>query len=113
MVPKPFQRALPLLTLGLLMVWGMLGGIAFAEQLTVLEETGSHDERALEGLTLAVKSGESALDGITILLSIAGGGQIVWSSLPLVTLDRPRPQFLEFPRAIPTLLPVLLSCWRI
>lgn len=40
----------------LVVIWLLMGGLAFAEQLDVVSETGSHDEQALEHLQLAVKS---------------------------------------------------------
>lgn len=44
----------------LVMIWLLMGGLAFAEQLNVVLETGPHDEQALEHLQFAVKS--EALD---------------------------------------------------
>lgn len=40
----------------LVAIWLLMGGVAFAEQLNVVTETGPHDEQALEHLQLAVKS---------------------------------------------------------
>ena len=41
---------------GLVLVWFLMGGLALAEQMNVLSETGTHDEHALDSLQLAVKS---------------------------------------------------------
>ena len=41
---------------GLVLVWFLMGGLAFAEQMHVVSETGHNDEDALESLQLAVKS---------------------------------------------------------
>lgn len=48
-----FQRWV---TGSLIVVWLLLGGLALAEHLHVVSETGSHDEQALTDLQLAVKS---------------------------------------------------------
>lgn len=40
----------------LVVIWLLMGGLALAEQLHVVSETGPHDEQALEHLQLAVKS---------------------------------------------------------
>lgn len=45
----------------LVAIWLLLGGLALAEQLNVVSETGPHDEQTLEHLQLAVKS-ESCSD---------------------------------------------------
>lgn len=49
----PFQRWV---VGSLVLIWLSLGGLALAEQLHIVTETGSHDEQALEDLQLAVKS---------------------------------------------------------
>ena len=41
---------------GLVLVWLLMGGLALAEQMHVVSETGPHDEDALASLQLAVKS---------------------------------------------------------
>ena len=41
---------------GVVLVWLLMGGLAFAEQMNVVSETGSHDEDVLDSLQLAVKS---------------------------------------------------------
>ena len=41
---------------GLVLVWLLMGGLALAEQMNFVSETGSHDEDALDSLQLAVKS---------------------------------------------------------
>lgn len=40
----------------LVAIWLLMGGLALAEQLNVVPETGPHDEQTLEHLQLAVKS---------------------------------------------------------
>jgi len=44
---------------GIVLAWLLMGGLAFAEQMHVVSETGPHDEDALESLQLAVKSEHS------------------------------------------------------
>ncbi len=41
---------------GLVLMWLLMGGLALAEQMNVVDETGPHDEDALASLQLAVKS---------------------------------------------------------
>ena len=41
---------------GIVFVWLLMGGLAFAEEMHVVSETGPYDEYALESLQLAVKS---------------------------------------------------------
>ena len=41
---------------GLVLVWLLMKGLALAEQVNVVSETGPHDEDALASLQLAVKS---------------------------------------------------------
>ena len=62
----------------LVVVWFLLGGLAFAEQVNVVSETNSSDEQALTQLQLAVKSerldasvGTPLLDLLTLAIPIA------------------------------------------
>ena len=41
---------------GLVFVWLLMGGLSLAEQMNIVNETGTHDEDALDSLQLAVKS---------------------------------------------------------
>lgn len=66
-----FQRRL---TGSLIIIWFLLGGLALAEQLHVVSETGSHDEQALMDLQLAVKSetlGAPSADPLPDLLDLS------------------------------------------
>ena len=62
----------------LIVVWLLLSGVAFAEQLNVVPETNSSDEQALTQLQLAVKSdtldasiGTPLLDLFALAMTVA------------------------------------------
>jgi|CXWL01.1.fsa_nt_gi hypothetical protein len=107
------QRTCLLLAWSLLLIGSFLGAVAFAEQLTLIEETGPHDERALEGLQFSVKSGETGSDQIKNLIPLPSALQLNWSSLHPFVLKTHRLSFTQFlPRtSIP--LFIVLSCWLI
>lgn len=95
----------------LIVVWLLLGGLAFAEQLNVVSETNSSDEQALTQLQLAVKSDMLDASIGAPLPNLLALSIIALRTAVASVLSNPTNSFADF--ACTRSLPRFTCCYRL